>query len=252
MTIGTNDHALRVQIDSGSYHLSASMRAKMDSDLGTLRKVVESFPISELKVDISQQNSTIHVATSLRLASQTLFTGDTDEQLHPAWERCVHKLVHKVRAFKERLGNKSAYSKEAEGTSHTVRPSMEPDVAALSASVAELDYAAFRDAVGVYDEQLEKRIGRVVQRHPAMEKKLGNGITISQIMEEVYLNAFERFEHHSAQVPLGEWLEQLIEPSIEVLERHPAEEIENLDLVQSANEATSSRAKSQKNGASSS
>ncbi len=244
MTVGTNDHALRVDIDSGSYHLSKVMRERMDGDLHTLRKMIEDFPTSDLKVEIDQQHGTIHLSTSLRLANHTLYTGDADDQLHPAWERCIRKLMNKVRAFKERLANKDEYTKEADGTSHKVRPSMDPDAAALDEAIAQLDYPAFRDALAVYDEAIEKRIGRIVQRHPATETALEDGLTISTIMEEVFLNAFERAAHRPMQVPLGQWLEDLIEPSISILERHPDEERANIELVQAAKEAIDRQASS--------
>jgi len=46
-------------------------------------------------------------------------------------------------------------------------------------------------------------------------------LLIGDLVEEVYLNAFERFAQRSAEVSLSDWLEALIDPSLKLLLRHP-------------------------------
>ena len=231
----SQDHELRVEIDSGRYRLSSTEQEKMDTDLHTLRKLVKDFPVSELKIEITTQ-SDIRVGTSLRLPAQTIYTADVDKTLHPAWERCLRKLVQRVTAYKEKLANKPTYQKEAQGTLHPVRPTMEPHIDDVQKAVEELDYTAFRRELGMYDEAIEKRVGRWVERYPAVESRLGNGLVISEIVEEVFLNAFERFGVRPPALRLGEWLESLIDPSIQTLLNHPDEEKENLSFIESAKE----------------
>lgn len=230
----SDNHELRVVIDHGNYRLSTAEREKMDGDLEILRRIVRDFPVAELKIEISA-HSDIRVGAGLRLAGRTLYTADADHVLHPAWERCVRKLVQRVTAFKEKLSNKPLYSKEAQGTVQHVRPTMEPELTEVQKAVDELDYAAFRRSLYVYDEAVEKRVGRWIERYPQLEARLGKDLVISDIVEEVFLNAFE---HFGARPPLrlGDWLESLIDPSIHILLRHPSEEKENLSFLESARE----------------
>jgi hypothetical protein len=235
MALTNQTSNLRIDLDSKDFRLSDREQKKFDADLETLRRAVACFPQAELKVEISKQ-SYYRVRTSLILPSRTLFTADDDRDLHPAWERCVRKLVGKVQALKERLGNKPAYSKQAEGTLHDVQPAMEPDIEQVQGAVEELDYAAFRNAVAVYEEAVERRVGRWAQRYPVVEDRLGDGLAISEIVEEVFLNAFERFAERPPALRLGEWLESLIDPSIKALINDPGFEKENLSYIESAKE----------------
>jgi hypothetical protein len=87
--------------------------------------------------------------------------------------------------------------------------------------------------MSVYEDALEKRIGRWVQRDAAIEDQLGDRLKISEIVEEVLLNAFEQFPGRPAQ-RLGEWLEELIRPSLDTLARHPEAEKENVSFIQTS------------------
>jgi len=235
MALTNQTSNLRIDMDSKDFRLSERAQLKFDADLETLRRAVACFPKAELKVELSKP-SYYRVRTSLILPSRTLFTADDDRELHPAWERCVRKLLGKVQALKDVLSNKPTYSKEAEGTLHDVRPAMGPDIDELNSAIAELDYLAFRRAMSVYEEAVEQRVGRWAQRYPVVEQKLGNGLAISELVEEVFLNAFERFEHRPAALRLGDWLESLIDPSVKALIDHPDLEKENLSYIESAKE----------------
>ena len=101
----------------------------------------------------------------------------------------------------------------------------------------QLDYRAFRAAMGVYEDALEKRVGRWIERYPDAEAQLGNGLLISEIVEEVFLNAFDQYNARPASLRLGQWLENLIDPSIQTLLRDGGQEKENLSFIQSAQEA---------------
>ncbi len=225
---------LRIETDSGNYRLSPVEQDKMDRDLDTLRKLVATFPVAELKIEVTQQTrGGMRAATSLRLPGRTLFAADEDDFLHPAWERCIRRLMKKVEAYKAKLSNRSVYEKQAEGTLHDVQPIQPPDNGELQHAVEEMDYSHFRELLAVYDESLEKRIGRWIQRYPEIEEQLGQGLNISEIVEEVYLNAFEQFADRPP-LRLGQWLESLIDPSVQLLLKQPDEEKANLSFIQSA------------------
>ena len=95
------------------------------------------------------------------------------------------------------------------------------------------DYESFRRALFVYEEPLRLSIGRWVQRYPEVNDRLGDKFGLPDILEEVFLNAFEQFDSRPKQVPLGEWLDNLIDPSLKQLLNSPDEELENISFVRS-------------------
>ena len=89
----------------------------------------------------------------------------------------------------------------------------------------------------MFEDPLRKRIGRWIQRYPVIESQLGSAVQISDIVEEVFLNAFEEFLQRPEEVPPGIWLEKLIDPSVQALIHSPDEEIANISFAQSLREA---------------
>jgi hypothetical protein len=177
------------------------------------------------------------VGASLRLAGRTLFTAGEANTLHAAWDWAIRRLIDKVRAYKDQLGHVPERQKEAEGTLHEIVASMPPDAEALDRAVQQLDYRAFRAAMVVYEDALEKRVGRWIERYPEAEAQLGDGLLISEIAEEVFLNAFDQYNKRPAALRLGQWLENLIDPSVQTLLRDGGREKENLSFIESAKEA---------------
>jgi DNA-directed RNA polymerase specialized sigma24 family protein len=72
-------------------------------------------------------------------------------------------------------------------------------------------------------------VGRWIQRYPQIEARLGASLSIDDIVEDVFLTAFDGFRTGTEQ-RLGEWLEKLIHQSVRLLLRSPAEK-ENVRLV---------------------
>ena len=98
-------------------------------------------------------------------------------------------------------------------------------------AVASDDYAAFRRTADVFEEGLAKRIGRWVQRYPEIESRLGEDMTISDIVEDVFLNAFEQFSRRPDGVPPGNWIESLIDPTVQALVQSPDEEFARISFA---------------------
>lgn len=242
MTYSDESYNLRIELATKGCELSAPELEKMQGDLDSLSRVTKDFPVSDLHITViyHHRSHDYHVKTSLVLTKKTLFTGDRDVLVHPAYERCIRKLVKKVVAYKDRMAQGDERSKLEVGTHHDVLPTREPDAAVLEQTVQDADYSAFRAATDGYDEPIRKRIGRWIQRYPALEAALDDALTIDDIVEEVFLNAFERFSSRPEAVPLGEWLDQLIDPSIKDLLKNPDEELENINFARTLRETDSS------------
>jgi ribosome-associated translation inhibitor RaiA len=233
MTYSDESYNLRIELDTKGCDLSAGEISAMEDDLHTLRKLVEDFPVSNLYLTVihHERSKDYHVKASLALPGKTLFTGDRDTVVHPAYDRCVRKLVKKVEAYKERMHRDAELSKQARGTHHTLDPTRDFDVTRLSEAVDSDDYAAFRVAADAFEEGLTQRIGRWVQRYPEIEASLGEAITISDIVEDVFLNAFDQFPRRPTEVPPGAWIESLIDSSVQALMQSPDEEFANISFA---------------------
>jgi len=224
--------SLRIELVTQGFEISASEIADMERDLHTLRKLIDPFPSSVLHiaVDCHQRTKVYHVKTSLSLCGSTLFTGDRDSSCHPAFERCVHKLIKKIEAHKSRMSGKTAWFRPASGNQVCVSSSEGFDSSDLEYVVAKDDYAAFRSGIDIFADGLSKRIGRWINRYPQIQDELGDAITISDIVEEVFLTAYQQFLQRPHDVPPGAWLEGLIDPSIQALLQSPDEEYANISF----------------------
>ncbi len=236
MTYSDESYNLRIELDTKGCELSASEIEDMERDLHTLRNLVEDFPVSDLHVQVvhHKRSNDYHVKTSLRLSGRTLFTGERHVKVHPAFESCIGKLTKKISAYKDEMRVGSEAAKKAEGTRLDIQPSDAIDVDSLNAAVEQDNYPAFRRAIDVFEESLNRRIGRWLEKYPEARARLGETITVSDIVEEVFLNAFDRFASRSHSVSPGKWLEALIDPSIQALIQAPDEEFARISFSRSA------------------
>jgi ribosome-associated translation inhibitor RaiA len=233
MRFSDQSYGLRIELDTKHFDCTPEQVYYLEDKLDLLRKVTEQFPVSDLYITIAfhGRSNQYRITTSLVLPGRTLVTGDVSEVMEAGYDRCVRKLVKRVEAYKAALGNEPEQAKEVEGTHQAVVPTHELDADAISAAVEAGDYNAFRHALAPYEDRLNDRIGRYVQQFPEIETRLGETYTIGDFVEEVYLNAFERFEHRPNEVRLGEWLEGLIAPSVKLVAENPAEELENISFA---------------------
>ena len=225
-----------IQIDAHQCRVSPSETDRMRNAADSLARQVEYFPVASLHVLIEHNARTndYSVKTDLFLTGETLVCRELDAHPYTAFERCVERLEAEVQAYKARLDQEPERQKTEKGTRQTVQPTAAPDMAALNAAVGDGDYTAFRTAAFAYDESVRKRVGRWVERYPEAEARIGKGLQIDDIVEEVFLDAFEQYDHQPAGVRFGEWLEDLIDPAVKELLRRPDAELENIRLARSA------------------
>jgi ribosome-associated translation inhibitor RaiA len=216
-----------VEINTQECSLAPQEAEKVDEALTPLRRVVDQFPVADLYITMARhpRSQDYHVKTSLLLPGKTLFTGDRAAELLPAYLRCVRKLVRKVESYKAELRDDAETRKQQKGTYQAVIPDQPCDFEEVTRSVAEQDYAAFRRATLMYEDSVRKRAGRWIQRYPEAEARLGTDLTLADVVEEVFLNAFENYEGAPWERPFCDWLEDLIDPSVRALLDHPDREL---------------------------
>jgi len=231
-----DDRQLRVQIDAHQCHLSRAEDEQILAAVHSLDRQVAHFPVADLHVLIERnaRSNDYSVKLSLILSGQTLVGSEHDPQMLTALECCLSGLEENIRAYKDRLGRVPERRRGEEGTDMSLQPSQVPDPYAFSDAVLSGDYAAFRAAAVPYEESVRKRAGRLLQRHPDLDAQIGHKFEVADVVEEVFLDAFERFENWSREVRFGDWLEGLIEPAINELREHPDEELENINLARAA------------------
>jgi ribosome-associated translation inhibitor RaiA len=223
---------LQVQINTHHFDLSPAEVAKFRDGLNGLARTTENFPVADLRVFVSfrSRNNEYAVKTTLILPGATLVASDHDPVAHAAYERCVDNLVRELKDYKDRLGQVPERQKAVGGTRQDVQPTLDPDPAAIDAAVAEGDYAAFRQATLGYEEPVRRRVGRWVERDEAADGAIGRRFTIADVVEEVFLTAFETYAERPKEVRFGDWLEGLIDSAVKGLLRHP-DELENVSLA---------------------
>ncbi len=227
---------LRIELDTKHCTLSGDEIQDLERALDPLRKPIEKFPVAALYVTIEfyERSNDYRVKTALRLPGTSLVTGDLDKAYLPAFERCVRKLLHKVLAHEGQLGGDEARAKLAKGTRQDAAPDLPvEDIEEVRRAVEQNDYATFRDRLLMYEEPLRKRIGRWIQRYPLLNAQLGERFSLADAVEEVFLNAFERFDDWPQAVPLSTWLEHLIDPSLKILSTDTIKELEAISFARS-------------------
>jgi hypothetical protein len=227
---------LPIKWDTKHCRLFPAQQRKLEEGLESVSRLVRDFPVSELLVVIEHFPRTTRwrVKTSLVLTGETLVSLNEDDELHPAFERCVANLVQDVHAYKDRMSQVSEVAKQLKGTHQDLEPTVDPDPAAIDRAVNDGDYPAFRAATFGYEEPLRKRIGRWVERYPALSAQIDKGLKIADLVEEVFLNAFEQYARRPKDLRLGQWLDGLIDPALKEVAAHPDKELENINLARSA------------------
>jgi len=230
---------LRVEITTKDCEIPPDERARLQTWLTALGDSVKDLANPSLRIRVIHhlQSAMYHAEFALKLPGRSLFTGEEDPYLDAALGRCVAKLARKVEAYKEHPDRDAVVAAERRAAlDRDIIAPEDPDAGPLAEAADAGDYRKFRTALAGYEEWLRKRVGRLVQRHPEAQARVGKGLLLGDVLEEVYLNAFERFTRRPTDVRLSEWLDGLIEPSIRALMQHPEEEAVAASLARTVRE----------------
>lgn len=236
---------VHTNLDTKNCSLRRSEIEAMEDGLGSLEAVASSFPFADLYVTVSYsgRSEEYHVKTSLKLPGRILFTGEHDSVALPAYERCIRKLVRKIEDYKHKMETgQGARGRLAAGTRQTVDPEMLPTLERLDQAFQAQDYEAFRNELSGFEDSVRRRVGRWIQRYPELDATFGEFLPMEDLVEEVMLTAFERYESRPVVMRLGDWLESLIDPAMRSFLRHPDEELEAISFAKTLHEMNGSAA----------
>lgn len=234
---------LLVFFDAHQFELSEAERDKMLVGLDALASQVENFPQHDLRAYLEwrPRNNEYVVKLNLLLPGRTLVCSEHNAVLHAAFEKCVNVLADGVKAYKDQLGQVPERQKQEKGTHQEMTPAAAIDTPALDAASRAGDYPAFRAAVTPYEDAVRLRAGRWVERYPEVQGRMGRGLEVIDVVEGVFLAAFEGYDDRPTDVRFGDWLEGLIDPTVRAIAHRPDEELENINMARSACEADSNR-----------
>jgi len=225
------------------YHLQDHEEDQLRSKLNSISQRTAHFPTAELQALIQGSRShDVSVKLTLILPGKTLVARDHDQNVHPAFDNCLSILEHELDAYHDQLGHQPDIARMAEVDELHGWPQTTVSEDAMQQAVQAQDYIAFRKAMAIaFEDELRNRVGRWVQRYPEINDAIGEGIEIADLVEEVFLTAFEEFNERPSNVPLGVWLEQLIDPAAKLFLMHPDDALENISVIRSAGDAPEER-----------
>lgn len=223
---------LQIDLDAAGMSLSPGEIEMIEAEIGRLKPLVEKFPVQILHVTLEHntRSQQYEVRLALVLSGQTFATGDVGAAWLPLLEQCVRKLIRRVEHYKQSMSGVPERQHRAAGTDAVLAPNQQIDGETVSRAIEQDDYTEFRHAMEPFEESLRDRIGRWVQRYPQVDAMIGERITIADIVEEVFLMAFEQFEHWHAELLFGQWLEGLIDPAVKAIARDPDGELEAINF----------------------
>lgn len=230
---------LNVQLDCKDCQIPADERSRMQESLVYLGEQVEEYPASDLKARIvyHPQSQTYHVELHLQVPGRKLISAQTDPYLDSAFQRSLDELRKAVDEYNRSPDQEAINAlKQRLGLQRDVVAPEPPEPGPLAQAVEQADYAAFRAALAPFDTWLNDRVGRWLSRNPAVEAEVGKTIRPSEVVEEVYLNAFEVFPKRPADLAFHQWLQTLIDPSIKRLLQHPDQEKQNISMAETLQE----------------
>jgi hypothetical protein len=224
---------LRVDIVTQECELPRDELSRIQNPLDRVALAVGDLP-SELDMTIVHhpRSHRFHVEAALSLPRRTIFTGDWDDYLDTALNRCLRKLIRQAEEYQQEADHQDdETASRIERMNHDGMAPEDPSADALGAAASIGDFHAFRRLLSGHEEWLRLRIGRWLQRYPELEAEIGRRLRIGDLVEEVFLNAFERYNQRSNDVPLHQWLDSLIDPSLQDFRHDPIEERENISFA---------------------
>lgn len=231
----TDNARLRVAINPKECDIPRDERERMERTLAPLYEAVRDLPASDLALNVIHhpQKNAYHVEARLKIPGRSLARDAEDTYLDSAFQRCIAALVADVQA------NSSAAPANGRRTldQDIVMP-QDPDAGPLARAVAAGDYRTFRTGLAGYEEWLRGRVGRWIQRYPEAQERLRRrGRLVGDVLEEVYLHAFEKFAARPTDLRLSDWLDKLIDPALKEVLRHPDRAEEEASMARTVRQA---------------
>ena len=235
MIYRADEHHLLVEMDAKQCQISQEQRTAMQPNLERLGKAVGEFPESHLWLTVVHhpRSNDYHARAKLKVPGQTIITGDRHETLTDAMQRCLEKVLRRVERYKANPDQEAVeQAQRRAGLATDIIAPVEPDSGVVGEAIVQNDYRAFREALLGQEESLRKRVGRWIQRYPEVQAEVGRSFEIADLVEEVFLLAFESYPDRPTHLSMREWLDSLVDPAVKAFWTDP-EDREAVSFAQS-------------------
>jgi hypothetical protein len=236
--------ALHVEIIERDCDIPTDERTRMQEAIERIATAVEGLAPADLRITVIFHDTrpAYHAEAKLKLPGCTIKTGDWDPLLDVAFQRSMRKLLHKIETYREQPDeNAVALAQERAADLEPRLGHQEPQEGPVGEAARAGDYRKFRRMLADYEDWLRDRAGRWVQRYPDLNAEIDRGLTINDIVEETYLNAFEHYDERPGVKPLRDWLDDWIDPSLQALVEHPDETRQNASFARTVSEMNKPR-----------
>lgn len=228
MIIRAEEYHLEAEIETKECRIAEDERLRIQPSLERLGKAVSEFPESKLCLTIVHhpRSNLYHARAKLKVPGQTIISGEHNPLLSEATIRCLEKVLRRVETYKASPDTEALNQaqRRAELANQIIAPT-DSDTGKLGEAVKAGDYHAFRRALLSQEEPLRMRVGRWVQRYPAIQDEVGRTFEIADLVEEVFLLAFEQYCHRPTHLRMQEWLDSLIDPAVKTFWSAPDERV---------------------------
>jgi hypothetical protein len=226
---------LEVQVGTKECDLPTDELARIQEPIDRIARAVEELPTRlEIKVVYHPRSDRYHVEATARLPRRSVFTGDWDPHLDTALDRSLRKLLCRIEAYKKEPDrDQDERAQRVQEMNRAIVAPEDPDSGPLAEAAEAQDYAKFRRLMANYEDWLRLRIGRWLQRYPEANAEVGGRLRIGDLVEEVFLNAFEHYAARPAVKSLHAWLDDLLDPSLRTFWDHLVEERESVSVARS-------------------
>jgi len=231
---------LTVEIISRECLIPDDERERMQRGLRGVGNAVRDLPESELRIDLIYHPQTMmyHARFEMHLPGRSLFSGAKDTYLDLAFQKGVENLLEDIVDYQRRPDRDAvAEAQDRLELRDAILAPEDPRVGELARAALDGDYRMFRTGLAGYEDWLRLRVGRWLQRYPHAESRVGKDVLIGDLIEEVYLMAFESFARRPTAVPLHEWLNGLIDPAVKNVLRKTDQEHQAASLARTVREA---------------
>jgi hypothetical protein len=210
---------LDIDIDVQQCEFPDDERQRIQHDLELLADELLEFPASQLRLSIvyHPRQEEYHAQAWLKLPGKRFVSGRYSPWLDYSVMRCLAKLRRHVESYRENPNSEAIRETERrlELQNHVVPPT-ERIADALEKAIQRQDYRAFRRALSGYEDRMRAQVANWVRRYPQMTRLLGEDIEIEDIVEEVFLMAFDEFPVQQEKT-ISEWLRQFIDPAVKAI-----------------------------------
>jgi ribosome-associated translation inhibitor RaiA len=228
MHLAADYRRTHVEIDTQDCDLPQDEQTRIQQDLDLLAQELLEFPDSQLFLKIVHHPRTerYHAQAKLKLPGKTIITGRYSPWLHEALTHCLDRVRQRAEQYKEspdRDAIREAEEAQQITSAESVAAPTEPDVGELGRAVAEGDYRRFRLAMANYEREVRSQVAHWTMRYPRFNELIGEEFDADDVVEEVFLMAFDDYAERPDEKTISQWLTEFVDPAVHALWADPLE-----------------------------